>query len=222
MGKEHKEKLEIVLKCDSVGSEEAIISSLMAMKVPQVKLDLINTGVGAVTKSDLLMALTGSRLIVGFNVDIMPNIKELCQEQGIEVRLYDVIYKLTDDLKEIARNLIPLKSEEKILGKGKVIALFKSSRKGIILGIEILEGALALGNNFRVISAMGPSYTGKIESLHMEKDAVQMAKKGQQVGLKVSDFKKTKVGDQVECFEFAHTERHKSWQPTGKVLRFLS
>ena len=205
-----------------MGSEEAVISSLEREKIPEVELRVIHLGVGSITKSDLLMALTGSKIVVGFNVDVLPKIKELCREENVEVRLYDVIYQLTQNLKEIAQSLIPREAEEKITGKGKVIALFKSSRKAIILGCEVMEGKIALGNNFRIISAMGTSYTGKIESLHIEKDAVQMARAGQQVGLKISDFKKAKVGDQVECFQFTRPERHKSWQPTGKVLRFLS
>ena len=219
---EQKQKLEIVLKCDSVGSEEAVISSLEREKTPYVELRVIHSDVGSITKSDLFMALTGSKIIVGFNVDILPKIKDLCQEQGVEVRLYDVIYKLTQNLKEIAQSLIPREAEEKITGKGKVIALFKSSRKGIILGCKVMEGKLALGKNFRVISAMGPIHTGKIESLHIEKDAVQVAKTGQQVGLRISNFNKAKVGDQIECFEPGRSKVIKPWEPTGKILRFQS
>ena len=103
-----------------------------------------------------------------------------------------------------------------------MIALFKSSRKGTILGCEVLEGTLAMGKKFRVISAIGPIYTGKIQSLHIEKEVVQMAKVGQKVGLKISDFKKAKVGDQVECFEVVGSKDFKPWQPTGNVLRYYS
>ena len=105
---------------------------------------------------------------------------------------------------------------------GKVIELFKSSRKGIILGCEVIEGKLALGNNFRVISAMGPIYTGKIDSLHIEKDAVKVARTGQQVGLRISHFNKAKVGDQIECFKPGRSEVIKPWEPTGKIFRFQS
>jgi translation initiation factor IF-2 len=221
-GHEQKKKLEIVLKCDSVGSEEAVISSLEQEKIPEVELRVIHSGVGSITKSDVLMALTGSKIVIGFNVDILPKIRELCREQNIEVRLYDVIYQLTHNLKEIAQSLIPREAEQKITGKGKVIALFKSSRKGIILGCEVMEGKIALDNNFRVISAMGPIHTGKIESLHIEKDAVQVAKIGQQVGVKISNFNKAKVGDQIECFVPGHRKVSKPWEPTGQILRLQS
>jgi translation initiation factor IF-2 len=218
-GEERKKSLEIVLKCDSVGSLEALISSLKTLENPEVEVSPIHTGIGAISKSDLLMALTGSRLVVGFNVSLLPKMQQLSKEKGVEIRLYDVIYKLTQDLNEIARSLIrPDDEKERITGKAKVIALFKSSRKGIILGCEVLEGALFQGKNFRVISAMGPIYSGKIESLHIDRDAVKEAKVGQKVGLKISDFNRTKKGDLVETYEKLKPEARSTWHPRGRVF----
>jgi len=201
-GEGRKKSLEIVLKCDSVGSLEAVVSSLKTLENPGVEVSPIHTGIGAISKSDLLMALTGSRLVVGFNVSLLPKMQQLSKEKGVEIRLYDVIYKLTQDLNEIASSLTrPDDEKERITGKAKVIALFKSSRRGIILGCEVLEGTLVQGKNFRVISAMGPVYSGKIESLHIEKDVVKEAKVGQKVGLKISDFNRAKKGDLVETYQ---------------------
>jgi len=215
-------KLEIVLKCDSVGSQEVVNSMISATKDTQVEIGVIQSGVGSVTKSDLQMALTGSRLVLGFNVGVMPQINHLSQEQGVEVRLYNVIYRLVKALKDIASNLIPPEEEEIITGEAKVIALFKSRRRGIILGCEVSKGSLSLGKDFRVISAMGPIYTDKIESLHIEKDSVREAKEGQQVGLKISDFKSIKIGDLVECFKITRPDVKKIWQPRGGVFRYES
>ncbi len=218
-GERRKKSLEIVLKCDSVGSLEAVISSLKSLENPEVVVLPIHTGIGAISKSDLLTALTGSRLVVGFNVNLLPKIEPLSKEKGVEVRLYEVIYKLTQDLSKVARSLIPPEeAKETITGKAKVIALFKSSRKGIILGCEVLEGALLKGKEFRIISAMGPVYSGKIESLHIEKDVVKEAKVGQKVGLKVSDFNEVKKGDYVETYEKIKPEASATWHPKGRVL----
>ena len=185
-------------------------------------LGVIHSGVGAISKSDMLMALTGSRLVVGFNVDVLPKVEEFSREQGIEVRLYNVIYTLTHDLHELAESLAQNEEEEeKVIGTAKVIALFKSTRKGIILGCEVVKGILALGKRFRITTAMGPIYTGKIESLHIENDAVSVARKGQQVGLKISDFKKGKMGDLVECLETSQ-KRTKTWQPRAGVFDLSS
>ncbi len=218
--RDEKKKLELVLKCDSTGSEEAVLASLYAIQIPEIELKVIHSGVGSITKSDLLLALTAGRLIVGFNVEVAPKIEQLSREQGTEVRLYDVIYNLTNDIRSIAKDLVvPEQDEEKITGKAKVIALFKSSRKGIILGCEVLEGTLAMGKRYRIVSAMGPIFTGQIESLHIQKDRVKEAKPHQQVGIKVIGLKKAGIGDLVECFEISKPSSGKIWQPKGGVFK---
>ncbi len=217
-GKERK--FEVVLKCDSSGSLEAVDSSIETIRIPGVEVETIHSGVGDIIKSDLLLAVTGSRLIVGFNVGIGQKIEQLCKEQGIEVRLYHVIYRLVDDLRKIADSLTARdEEEEKIIGKARVIALFKSGRKDVILGCEVIKGSLIKGRKFRIFSAMGLIHTGKIESLQIEKTAVAEAGLHQQVGLKILKFKKTvKIGDIIECFESARAKDTKAWQPKGGVF----
>jgi translation initiation factor IF-2 len=188
-------KLEVVLKSDTVGTLAAARTGLDEVEAGAVKVEVIQGGVGAVAKSDITMALTGSRLVLGFGVGVLPKVEDVAKGQGVELRLYDVIYHLTRDVEQIARSLTPSVPQEKITGKAKVIAIFKSTRKGIILGCEVAAGTLALGKRFRVITAMGPAYHGTVESLHIEADAVKEAKKGQQVGLKILGFKGAKIGD---------------------------
>jgi len=213
--------LEIVLKCDSVGSMEAVMTALTTGKGPEGMIRIVRAGVGPVAKSDLLMALTASRLVVGFNVDVMPNLQQLCREQQTEVRLHNVIYRLVKDLHEIAGSLnVQEAAAETVLAKAKVIALFKSSRRGVIIGCEVLQGTLEMGQPFRLISAMGPVYTGRIESLHIERDEVPSAGPGKQVGIKISDFSRAKVGDLVESFRVDVVKRARPWQPGGRILRF--
>lgn len=212
-------KLEIVLKSDTVGTLEAVTKALGDIFAEGVDVRLIHSGVGAVTKSDLLMALTGSRLVLGFDVDVLPRVDAFAREQGVEVRLYAVIYHLVRDVEEIARSLVPKTAKEKITGRAKVIALFKSSRKGIILGCEVLEGQIALGKRFRVITAMGPAYVGVVESLKKGANFAKSARLGQQFGLKIRDFKDAKVGDQVECFEDIAPRCGDRWIPRGGMSR---
>ena len=133
--------LEIVLKCDSAGCMEAIRGAILEAAPPKVPISIIHAGVGTISKTDIFLAETGSRLILGFNVDTGPNIDKLSVEHGVEVRLYDVIYRLVDDVVQTAHSLLPVEEAEEILGRAKVVALFKSSRKGIILGCEIVEGS---------------------------------------------------------------------------------
>ena len=213
-----KKRLEIVLKCDTSGCAEAIISAISALALPEVEIHVISSGVGAVNKSDLFIAETGSRLIIGFNVGLMPHIEHLVSEHTVEIRIYDIIYKLLEDLEALAASLKPKKTQEDIVGSARVIALFKSSRRGIILGCEVVAGKLVRVYPFRILGAMGLKYTGTIESLHIEKNAVREATKGQQVGLKIRNFNKAKLGDLVEAFQVASGQFVKPWQPQGKVF----
>ena len=180
---------------------------------------IIQSGVGNITKSDVLMAQTGSRLVIGFNVDTMPKLDQHIKELGVEVRLYDTIYTITEDIKKIATNLKAKEPEEVITGKAKIIATFKATRKDIIIGCEVLEGAIELGKNFRIITAMGPAYAGKITSLQIERKNVKAGKPGQQVGIKISDWKKARVDDLVECFEIVQPKDGGSWRPRSRIFR---
>ncbi len=216
-------KLDIVLKCDSVGTLEAVTALVAKLDIPGVDLDVIHAGVGNVGKSDILMALTGAKLVLGFNVRAMPRLDQVAKEQGVEVRIHRVIYSLVEDLKRIGQSLVPspnIGEEESILGRAGVIALFKSSQKGIILGCRVMEGVLSLGKRYRIISAMGPVHSGRIESLQIERKSVREAKPGQEVGLKISDFNRVHVGDLVESFEIIPSKKPIPWRPSGNVHHF--
>jgi translation initiation factor IF-2 len=192
LAKSTRPRLEIVLKGDTTGSVEGVSGGISEMVLPGVDISIIHSGIGAINQSDVLMAETGSRL---------------------------VIYTLTDDIKRIAESIIPHVPEENIIGSAKVIALFKSSRKGIIIGCEVLTGHLALNQRYRIISAMGPVYTDTIESLHIENNIVQKAVPGQQVGIKIKAFKNVKTGDLVESFKPLRMKGIQAWKPRGEVIR---
>jgi translation initiation factor IF-2 len=215
-------KLEIVLKCDVMGTAEAISASLAEINVSGVQIDLIQTGIGNVSKSDVLMARTGSKLVLGFNVDMTPKLEQEVKEFGVEVRLYDTIYKLTEDVRKIAQSFIIRQPEEKIIGKARVIATFKANRKGMIIGCEVYEGSIEAGKDFRVITAMGPAYFGKITSLQIEKQSVKVGKPGQQVGIKLEGWNKAKIGDLVECYESLPQKGGGRWRPRSGIVRIVS
>ncbi|MGD2269358.1 MAG: hypothetical protein PVI06_03080 [Desulfobacterales bacterium] len=221
-GQKDREILEVVVKGDVAGTVEAVSASLEAIATPQANIEVIQAGVGHISKSDILMAQTGSKLLIGFNVEVMPRLQSEIMNYGVEIRLYNTIYRLTEDVKKIANNLVAIEPEEKITGKAKIIATFKGGRKGIILGCEVLEGTLEIGKDFRVITVMGPAYFGKIRSLQIEKNAVNIAKPGQQVGLSVPGWKKGKIGDWVECYEITRPEGGEPWRPQSGIFRIKS
>jgi translation initiation factor IF-2 len=217
---EARKKLEVVLKCDTFGSVEAVSAAILKIDVPGVQLRIIHSGVGDVSKSDLLMALTGSKLVLGFNVAVMAKGDQWVKEHGGEVRLYNVIFRLLDDLKQIARSFVTVQAQERVTARATVIALFKGSHRGSIVGCEVQEGVLSVGKPFRIISAMGPVYSGRIESLQIDRRPTREAKAGQQVGVKIDDFDKARIGDLLECFETVREARGTAWKAGGSILRF--
>jgi translation initiation factor IF-2 len=216
---ETKPALEIVLKCDSVGSTEAVTNAISEIVLPGADIRVIRSGVGAVNKSDLLLAETASGLIVGFQVGAMPGMDRMLSGRRVEIRLYEVIYRLISDIRDIAGRLMPPVVEDRIIGSAKVIALFKSSRKGIIVGCEVREGFLNAGDRFRIISAMGPAYSGVIESLHIGENKTQRATTGQKAGIKIRGFNKAQIGDIVECYRPSSSKKALTWEPTGTIIK---
>lgn len=210
-------RLEIVLKCGADGSLAAIEKELREKGGEAVELAVIHAGVGEVNKNDILLAATASRLIVGFEVGINPHLEAELRQSGVEVRLYRVIYHLVEDLLALESTLVAEPEPEQVVAQARVVALFKGTRHGIILGCEVESGRLAVGERFRVIGAMGPVYEGRIESLHIEKAEVRSAVPPQRVGLQVRDFQRAAVGDLVESFRPA-PPAVRAWRPTPGVF----
>ena len=216
MSEPQREILYLVIKADTSGMEEAILSSIEGLDIDDVTVDVVYSGTGDISKTDMLMAETSGKLLLGFNVGLLPGIGDIAREKGIEIRLHNVIYKLLDDIRKIALTMVPRNAEERIKARAKVIALFPGGRKGVILGCEVYEGELTLGSKFRIVSEPGPIYYGTVDSLHIEARPVNKAKAGQQVGLKVSGFKEARIGDIIISYEEI-THSGKRWHPGGKV-----
>ncbi len=218
---EQRQAIDLVLKCDTVGSVEAVSTLVSKLETPEAQIKIIRSGVGNITKEDLLMALSGSRLVLGFNVEVAPRLEQWVKEHSVEIRLYKVIYRLAEDLRAIAQSMVPAQREDKIIGKCEVIATFKSKKGGIILGCEVVEGMLQVGKRFRVVTAMGPVHSSRIESLQIEKHPVKEARVGQQVGVQVLGSTLGKVGDFIECYDEI-VRRKEKWSPRGDIIHIDS
>jgi translation initiation factor IF-2 len=211
-------KLEVVLKCDSAGSVEAVRSAIESISVPGVRIQVIQAGVGRISKKDVLMAQTGSRLVLGFEVDTVPRMDMDLEARCVEIRIYKVIYNLTADLEKIARSLLPREAEETLLGRGRVIAVFPDGKKGLVAGCDITSGVFVSGKPFRLITPMGPVFTGDIDSLQVARRPVKQARAGQQAGVYVPGRRRVNLGDEVECFEVADARTPSPWQPTCGIF----
>lgn len=215
-------QLELVLKCDTAGSLQAVKAALLAAISDITTLSFIKTGIGTINKSDLFMAETGSHLVLGFNVAVDLKTEALLKRWNVEIRLYKIIYHLVDDIKLLASSLCLspdfTETDEILLGKARVVALFKSCRHGIIIGCEVEEGSLTLGQQFRIISAMGPTYSGRIESLHIKDEAVNQVHQGQQFGIKIKNFSKVQTGNLVESFKPTYRKPPRIWKPRNTII----
>ncbi|MDF1556310.1 MAG: hypothetical protein P1P84_24805 [Deferrisomatales bacterium] len=212
-------RLELVLVSDTVGTLDAVRTVVGGVSVPGVEIDVVHTAVGAVSKSDLVQAATGSRLVLGFNVELNPLVEEETRGQGVEVRLYRVIYHLGRDVEEIAHSLLPVEVEEQVTGSARVIQLFKGGRHDVILGCQVEQGRIAVGDRYRVVGVAGTLHEAVADSLHIGPDAVREARAGQQVGLKIYGFQETRVGDLVEAFRVHRLPHADRWAPRAGVRR---
>ena len=200
MPEERKRSLEIALKCDSVGSLEAVVSGITSIQDLAVGIKIIHSGIGSINKSDLLMANTGSRLIVGFNVDLLPKIQQLSKEQGIEIRLYDIIYRITEDVEKALKGMLTPEEKENVIGQAEVRAVFKIPKIGEIAGCRVIEGEIRRNAFVRVIREDEVLIDGEVSSLKHEKDDVREVRAGFECGIGVKDFEDFEEGDILECY----------------------
>lgn len=196
-----EKEINVVLKCDVKGSEEAVKSSLSKINVEGVWVNVIRSGVGAITESDILLAQASNAIIIGFNVRPNSKILDFAKEKNVEIRLYDIIYKVVEEMEDAIKGMLDPVYEEVILGSAEVRQIFKFSKIGNIAGSHVTKGVIKNGSDARVIRDSVVVYTGKIASLQREKDSVKEVTNGYDCGLTIENFQDIRVGDIIETFE---------------------
>ncbi len=200
-------EINVIIKADVNGSAEAVKNSLEKIEVDGVRVKVIRSSVGAITESDIVLASASNAIIVGFNIRPNNSIRDYAKDKGVEIRLYDIIYKAVEEMEAAMKGMLDPEYEEKTLGTIEVRQLFKFSKVGVIAGSYVVDGIVKMGAKARVIRDSKVIYDGTIQSLQREKDSVKEVKKGLECGLTVSNFNDLKVGDIIEAYEMVEVER---------------
>ena len=194
-------ELNIVLKADTQGTLEALKTSLAKLSTEKVKVNVIRAGIGAISESDVMLASASNAIVVGFNVRPTSNAKNVAKNEKVEIKFYDVIYQLLDDIKKAMAGLLEPKLEEHITGIAEVRATFKIPKIGIVAGCYVKEGTIHRNNRVRVIRDGVVIFTGNIASLKRFKEDVREVAAGYECGLRIENFQDIKEGDIIEAFE---------------------
>ncbi len=197
-----QQELKIVLKTDVHGTAEAIKESITKLSTEKVKTSVISSGVGGITETDITFAKASGAIVVGFNVRPAGKANQAAEQEHVEIRIYNVIYELLDDLKEVMRGLLPKERLEKKVGQLEVRQTFSIPKVGMVAGCFVTEGKIARSSNIRLFRDNVQVYTGKIGSLKRFKDDVREVEKGYECGLSIEKFNDIKDGDIIEVFDF--------------------
>ena len=200
-------EINVIVKADVNGSAEAVKNSFEKIEVDGVKVNVIRSSVGAITESDIVLAKATNAIIIGFNIRPNNSIKDYATNQGVDIRLYDIIYKAVEDMEAAMKGMLDPIYEEKIVGSATVKQLFKFSKVGTIAGSLVNDGVIKRDSKARVIRDSIVIYDGEIGSIQREKDSVKEVKKGLECGITISNFNDIKVGDIIEAYEMVEVER---------------
>ncbi|WP_027191272.1 translation initiation factor IF-2 [Fundidesulfovibrio putealis] len=200
-GEAEAQELKLVLKSDVQGSQEAIADALNKLSGEKVKIRLIHSGTGAITESDVLLAAASGAVIIGFNVRPSVKVKETAERENVDLRYYDIIYKVVDEIKAAMTGMLAPVFREQYLGQAEVRQTFSVPKIGLIGGCGVLDGKITRNAQIRLLRDGVVVYTGKLASLKRFKDDVKEVTKGYECGMNLENFNDIKVGDVIEAFE---------------------
>ena len=206
-GGQEKSRLPVVIKADVRGSLEAILSTINEMGNDEVEVEVICSGVGGISESDINLAISSSAAVIGFNVRADNSARRLSEEEGLDLRYYSVIYNVLDDIRQALGGLLSPERRENILGIAEVRDVFGSPKFGAIAGCMVIEGSVFRNKPIRVLRESVVIYEGELESLRRFKDEASEVRNGVECGIGVKDYNDIKAGDQIEVYEIIEIAR---------------
>ncbi len=204
---EDTRQVSLLIKADVRGSVEALRDALMRLSREEVEVEVISSGVGGITESDINLAAASSASIIGFNVRMDPAAQQARKASAVEVRYYSVIYEVLDDIQEVIKGHLAPVIRETIIGNAEVREVFHSPRFGDIAGCLVIDGLVKRSNPIRVLRDSVVIYEGELESLRRFKDDVEQVRSGTECGIGVRNYKQVRVGDIIECYESVEESR---------------
>jgi len=207
MGSGESKTLSLIIKADVQGSVEALSHALQKLSTDEVKVNVVHSGVGAITESDINLALASNAVVVGFNTRADATAKKLVTSHGVDVRYYNVIYDAVDEVKAAMSGMLAPEKKESVTGMVEIRQVFHISKVGTVAGCYVLEGTVKRGAHVRVLRDNVVIHTGELDSLKRFKDDVREVKGGFECGLSLRNFSDLKVGDQLEVFEVVEVAR---------------
>lgn len=202
-----EKEINIILKADVKGSEEAVKNSLLKLDVEGIKINVIRSGIGAISESDVSLAEASNAIIIGFNIRPESKISEVAKDKGVDIRLYDIIYKVVEEMEAALKGKLEPEYEEIVLGTAEVRKLFKFSKVGTIAGSYVTSGVIKRGAKARIVRDGVVVIDSTIASLAREKNEAKEVKQGLECGITIENFNDIKEKDVIEAYELKEIER---------------
>nr|MBA2589656.1 translation initiation factor IF-2 [Alphaproteobacteria bacterium] len=202
-----KRLLPLVLKTDVQGSSEAIQGSLAKLATAEVGAQILQSGVGGITESDVILAHASGAAVIGFNVRANNQARDRAKRDGVEIRYYNIIYNLVDDVKAALSGMLTPETREKFLGNAEILEVFNISKVGKVAGCKVTEGIMRRGGKVRLIRDNVVIHEGDLSTLKRFKDEVKEVQSGQECGMAFTNYQDMQKGDVIECFEVETIQR---------------
>lgn len=204
---EGTKEINVILKTDVKGSEEALKNSLQKIDVKGVKINVIRSDIGTITESDVVLANASNAIIIGFNVSPSNQTKDMAKEYGVDIRLYNIIYKAIEDMESAMQGLLDPEFEEKIFGHAEIRKIFTFSKVGKIAGSYVTDGIIKANSKIRVVRDGIVIHDGMISGLQRGKESVKEVKKGFECGITLENYSDLKEQDVLECYDMVEVKR---------------
>ena len=196
-----RNNLKVVVKADVRGSSEAIVESLKKLPSEKISVDVLHTGVGAITENDILLAASSGAIVIGFHVRVNPGVNELAKKQNVEIRLYSIIYELLEDIQDALTGRLAPEKREKELGVVKILKIFELSKGPKICGCMVEKGIAKVGAKARVFRGSELIFNGEVRSLRRFQDDVKEVRAGLECGIRLDNFMDFTEGDTIQLYE---------------------